>query len=336
MWFKTKGVSLMAKLISAVPVNKKIIFLGDKNQLTSVEAGSVFGDICQTQSSSNLFSQSKLDFLNQFSEFDITKHLIQKPNFLSDHLVELQKSYRFDKNKGIGLISHAALSGHLDKLKIESFVNDNQVQIFTDYQISDFESFFQLYEAYITEKDTLKALKLFSETRLLTPIHEGDFSVTYFNQQIENYLKTKIHLSPQNSFYHNQPIMITQNDYHLKLFNGDIGLIRKDEKGDLQAYFEAEDGTLKQLNPNYINQYRTVFAMTIHKSQGSEFKNVALVLPQYDDSLILSKELLYTGLTRAKENLWIFSKAEILEKTSQIPAQRASGITERILKKENR
>ena len=139
------GVSLMAKLISAVPVNKKIIFLGDKNQLTSVEAGSVFGDICQTQSSSNLFSQSKLDFLNQFSEFDITKHLIQKPNFLSDHLVELQKSYRFDKNKGIGLISHAALSGHLDKLKIESFVNDNQVQIFTDYQTSDFESFFQLF-----------------------------------------------------------------------------------------------------------------------------------------------------------------------------------------------
>ena len=165
---------------------------------------------------------------------------------------------------------------------------------------------------------------------MLSPIHKGEFSVEYFNQKIENYLKNKGFISPQYGFYHNQPIMITQNDYHLKLFNGDIGLIREDEKGILQAFFEAEDGSLRTISPNFINQYKTVFAMTIHKSQGSEFDNVAVVLPQQEDLAILSKELLYTALTRAKSDLRIFATSEVLEKASHKPVQRASGITERL------
>lgn len=325
------GVSLMAKLISAIAPDKQIIFLGDKDQLASVEAGSVFGDICQSQSEINHFGQESLNFLNRFSDYQFSKNdLITKENSLSEHIIELQKSYRFDKNKGIGQISDAVLNGKLDHKEINNFEKDNEVRVFTDYKSKDFEAFYELYQTYISEQDTLNAIKEFSKVRLLSPVHKGEFSVEYFNQKIEAFLKNKGFLFPQFGFYHNQAIMITQNDYHLKLFNGDIGLIREDDKGVLQAYFEAEDGTLRSISPNFINQYKTVFAMTIHKSQGSEFEHVAVVLPQQEDIKILSKELLYTGLTRAKKNLWIFAKASTLEKVSQKPVQRASGITERL------
>lgn len=325
------GISLMAKLMQAIPSNQQIILLGDKDQLASVEAGSVFGDICQAQSISNVFDADTIQFINQFSEVKLENHL-QKQNIpLSSHIVELQKSYRFDKDKGIGQISHLVLEGQLQAKDIAQFKSNDQVRIFTDYRHQDFRAFYELYETYISEKDTLLALKTFSQVRLLSPTHQGEHSVDYFNREIENYLKSKSFLYPKLGFYHNQPIMITQNDYHLNLFNGDVGLIREDINGELQAYFEAEDGSLRTLSPNFINKYKTVFAMTIHKSQGSEFDHVAIVLPEQEDLKILSKELIYTGLTRAKKDLWIFSKASILEKASQRPVQRASGITERIM-----
>jgi len=325
------GVSLMAKLISSIPSGKQIIFLGDKDQLTSVEAGSVFGDICKTQKEINCFSSPQIELLHHFSDLFSEKHIAKETNILSDHIIELQKSYRFDDNKGIGQISQLVLKGKLNKTNILNFKQDEQVKFFSDYLDADFESFFELYHKYILEKDTLKALKLFSDTRLLTPIHQGEYSVDYFNQKIETYLQKKKYLFPKNKFYHNQPIIITQNNYHLQLFNGDIGLIRKDTNGVLKAYFESEDGTLKILSPQYIDQYKTVFAMTIHKSQGSEFSQVALVLPQKNKGSLLSKELLYTGLTRAKKDLWIFSHFSTLEKMSSTAVQKASGITERLI-----
>jgi len=325
------GVSLMAKLILAIPSNKQLILLGDKDQLASVEAGSVFGDICQSQDKINSFSQKYLDILNQFSVVKLTdKNLSTRNNLLSAHIVELQKSYRFDRNKGIGQISYAVLDGTLNRNDIENFRKNEQVRIFEDYRTKDFEAFYELYQQYISETDILYALKMFSNTRILSPIHQGIFSVDYFNREVENYLKQNGFLFPKYGFYHNQPIMVTQNDYHLKLFNGDIGLIREDNNGELQAYFEAENGSLRSISPNFINQYKTVFAMTIHKSQGSEFNNVAVVLPQQEDISILTKELLYTALTRAKQELWIFAKASVLETTSKKPVQRASGITEQI------
>ncbi len=325
------GVSLMSKLISAIPTDKQIILLGDKDQLASVEAGSVFGDICQSQSKMNLFPQNALDILNQFLKSKLSEeNLCQTEYLLSAHMVELQNSYRFARDKGIGKISYAVLDSCLESKNIDAYNNNDQVKIFEDYRAKDFEAFYELYQQYIAEKDPLHALKNFSNIRLLSPIHKGEFSVEYFNQKVEDYLKLKGFLFPKYGFYHNQPIMITQNDYHLKLFNGDIGLVRADENNELQVYFESEDGSLRAINPNFINQYQTVFSMTIHKSQGSEFEHVAVVLPRQEGLSILTKELLYTGLTRAKLDLWIFAKANILEETSKKPVQRASGITERI------
>jgi len=323
------GVSLMSKLLSAIPSDKQIILLGDKNQLASVEAGSIFGDICQSQEQINYFSKERLELINSYSTYKYTQEL-SKSNLLTEHIIELQKSYRFNINEGIGQISYAILNGNLDENKINSFKDNDEVKIYTDYKLKDFENFYEGFYEYISEKDNLLALKLFSNIRILSPIHKGEYSVEYFNQKIELYLKQKGFLLPRFGFYHNQPIIITQNDYHLKLFNGDIGLIREDKDGILQAYFEAEDGSLQNISPNFINNYKTVFAMTIHKSQGSEFNKVAVVLPLQEDLQILSKELLYTGLTRAKVSLSIFAKPSVLIKTCKQAVLRASGIKERI------
>ncbi len=324
------GISLMAKLISSIPSNKQIILLGDKNQLASVEAGSVFGDICQSQKETNFFKKSDLELLNKISNYTYNKSFLSiDKNLLSGHIIELQENYRFDKNKGIGQISNAVLNGSLNTENIKTFTQDNEVHLLSNYQ--NFKKFFIFYHDYILERDTLKALKTFSNIRLLSPIHQGHLSVDYFNHEIESYLKDKKLLSPKIGFYHNQPIMIIQNNYPQRLFNGDIGLIRKDKNGVLQAYFEDENGILKEINTNFINQYKTVFSMTIHKSQGSEFNQVAIVLPSLQkEKTILSKELLYTGLTRARKELWILSDIDTLEKISKTSVQRASEINTRL------
>ncbi len=153
---------------------------------------------------------------------------------------------------------------------------------------------------------------------------------------IENYLRSKGLIDPSANFYENQPIIVTKNDYSLGLFNGDVGIIRKDENDDdtLKAWFESVDekgnASLKAVLPGYIAEFRTVFAMTIHKSQGSEFDHVVIVLPDKEHVPILTKELLYTGVTRAKKFALIIAQDEVIKKSVEKKVSRASGIRGRI------
>jgi len=146
----------------------------------------------------------------------------------------------------------------------------------------------------------------------------------------ETYLKKKGLISPKQGFYHNQPIMVTKNNNALKLYNGDIGIIREDEFGKLQAYFEDIELGVRSVLPGYITNYTTVFAMTIHKSQGSEFNHVVVVLPDDPELTILTRELLYTAVTRAKKKVFILGKDEVVIKASKRKVQRASGVIYRL------
>jgi exodeoxyribonuclease V alpha subunit len=143
--------------------------------------------------------------------------------------------------------------------------------------------------------------------------------------------------NPSNDFYHNQPIIITKNYPDFGLFNGDIGIVRKSVEDDnLKAYFIDGDnqGKLKAISPGFIAESETVFAMTIHKSQGSEFKQVLVVLPKKAKIELLTRELIYTAVTRAKEKATIQGTEDVLLAATERKVQRASGITERILIKE--
>jgi exodeoxyribonuclease V alpha subunit len=325
------GISLMSKLMDAIHPKAQLILLGDKNQLAAVEAGSIFGDICQSSAvKANTFDTKSLDLINMFSDVSMLPKDISN-NGLSSHIIELCKSYRFDDSKGIGQLSQAILNNQITtESEPWNKYEDEQVHFHLNYDSKAFETFYNHYRNYISIEDPQEALRAFNEVRLLSPVHMGQFGVEYFNEAIEKYLIKNGLIKKDGRLYHNQAIIISKNDYQLQLFNGDVGLIRRDQQGQLQAYFEAEDGNLRTINTNFIQDFETVFAMTIHKSQGSEFDHVALVLPNQKDLGILSKELLYTGLTRAKEQLDIFTSKEIFILACQKPVARASGISGRL------
>ena len=328
------GVSLMAQLLSAIPAHKRIILLGDKNQLASVEAGSIFGDICLTQEQQiNNLSSSTHQFMKHF--FD-TKELkiATEVNVLTDRLIELQTSYRFKDEEGIGKISKAIIKGQLHIKDLERTIKspDKESVIWSnDYESPLLTEFIVSYKNYIQEPDILTAIRQLNKVRVLCAVQDGSFGTHYYNQKISQYLKTQNWLNPSPGPYHNQAIMITKNDYHLHLFNGDIGLIRYNENNELWAYFEDENENIKAYKAHHLSHYVSAYAMTIHKSQGSEFDKVVIILPDNKDMAILTRELLYTGVTRAKKSVLLLSPENVILSTVKKAVHRASGISERIL-----
>ncbi len=329
-------VALFAKLLDATGPATRVILLGDKDQLASVEAGSFFGDLCQAQPTVNEFTKERSQLVNSFIDDPASQVPISEPasytaHPLFQHVIELRQSHRFNDEQGIGRFSKAVIKN--DVPVIESFFDlnaDEQVTIDLDYDTRIFNQFINGYEAFINEKDIRVALKKLNNLRVLCAMREGEFGLHALNRRIEERLQQAGLLRRPGEFYENRPIMITSNNYELGLFNGDIGLVRKNEKGVNMAWFEDAEGNLKTVLPGYIAQAETVFAMTIHKSQGSEFNRVLLVLPEKTGINLLTRELLYTGITRAKETLVVQAgKSAILHAASQ-QVKRSSGIIDRL------
>ncbi|MDF4405462.1 ATP-binding domain-containing protein, partial [Vibrio parahaemolyticus] len=133
-----------------------------------------------------------------------------------------------------------------------------------------------------------------------------------------------------NKHYAGRPIMISRNDSPLGLFNGDIGIILPDEEGALRAYFQFPDGSIRGVQPNRLPSHETAYVMTVHKSQGSEFTHTAFVLPQLY-SPVITRELVYTAITRAKKELSLYSNPKILRRAIETPTKRRSGLTRQLV-----
>lgn len=331
-------IALFAKLLQAIPLGTKIILLGDKDQLTSVEAGSLFGDLCKSLSPINEFSSERMAFVNSFIPNPLKQLAAPSPilekNILFQHIVELQQSHRFDNEKGIGKLSHAVI--HNDTEKLSHFFKNEDAQVFLDTENDPqtLQKFIDGYHAYIAEKDILPALKALDQLRVLCAVREGNDGVNNINRLIEKEFILRGWIEPNNIFYENRPIIVTQNNYNVGLFNGDIGLLRTDHQGVMRAWFvdnNAPDGSgIKSVLPGFIEKMDTVFAMTIHKSQGSEFDRVLVILPQDNSHQLLTRELLYTGITRAKKQVTVQASVETILETCSRSVQRASGIMERL------
>lgn len=328
-------VALFAKLLDAIGLNTKLILLGDKDQLASVEAGSLFGDLCKMQPELNMLSAERAEFINSFisdPRRQINNDYILKgsAHLLSEHIVELKYSHRFTSDKGIGKFSKAIIKN--DVTGINEYLENNpdeQVATDTEYKNEIFEQFAEGYTEYIKEPDIKKALQKLNQLRILCAVREGEQGLYNLNTAIENYLRKKKLINKNSEFYENRPIIITRNYYSLGLFNGDVGIIRPGEKGVLKAWFEDSDKELKSILPGYIAEAETVFAMTIHKSQGSEYNKVLVVLPDNLNIPILTRELLYTAVTRAKSKVIVQASKEVILHTAEGVVKRASGIMER-------
>lgn len=325
--------ALLAKLMNATGAGTKLILLGDKDQLASVEAGSLFGDLCKTQSFFQL-SAGRASLVNSFisdPSRQINKEMIAEGNghVLFEHIVELKESHRFSNDKGIGKYSKAIITGDQEQLNAFLKNKDDQVIIDTGYDEKIFEQFIESYASYIREPDINRALEQLNNLRVLCAVREGEKGTYALNRKIEKYLHQKKLIKAGKEFYENRPVIITRNYYDYNLFNGDVGIIRSDENGVLKAWFEDASGETKSVLPGFISEAETVFAMTIHKSQGSEYDQVLIVLPDVADMPLLTAELLYTGVTRAKVKVIVQAAENVILETSKRRVKRASGIIER-------
>jgi exodeoxyribonuclease V alpha subunit len=304
-------LEMMARLLQAVPPTARLILLGDKDQLASVEAGAVMSQLCTG-------------------------------SLLKAQTVTLIHSHRFDAKSGIGQWARAVNADAADNtlaLKAlwkdapdwlatlplqQSIEEDTAEPDVTRMQLTSasdpklavglrygWRNWLALLDAHRPSKTAPAApcsdaqavalLNAFTEFCVLCAVREGPLGVTQLNKQVEHALGLD-----QSAWYAGRPVMVTRNDYALDLMNGDIGLCLPGPDGVLRVAFPAVDGGVRWVMPSRLDSVETVFAMTVHKSQGSEFAHVLLVIPA-QESPVLTRELVYTGLTRAKKRLTLWA-----------------------------
>jgi exodeoxyribonuclease V alpha subunit len=326
-------LALLSKLAAAVPTSSRLILLGDKDQLASVEAGAVLGDICDTGHIHSFSPPFRRD-LKAIAGEEVggSPNGDDEPG-MQDCIVQLKKSYRFGEGSGIGAASQAVNDGDsgraLGILKSTGYKDiqwqelprpDGLYRLMKERIITGFSSYLKT-----TVPD--EVFDLFSRFRILCALREGPFGVYALNLLAEQVLRKEGLIQQEGRWYFGRPVMITRNDYNLKLFNGDVGIILPDSESshEPRAYFPSEEGTIRKFPPLRLPEHETVYAVTVHKSQGSEFNRVLLLLPDADTP-VLTRELIYTGITRAREKVEVWSKEEVFRAAVSRRIERTSGL----------
>jgi exodeoxyribonuclease V alpha subunit len=325
-------MALMAKLVDALPATARFILLGDKDQLAAVEAGSVFGDLCRFEGySEGVFA--RLAPLGEWSEMNVST----SPDSLSDHVVLLSHSYRFGSESGIGRLARLVNAGdHEGCLELmDSGAHADLVwrggrepmspETLKLRMIEGYASYFEAVDAGRSPADVLGHFRRF---RVLTAHRAGPQGAEDSNLAMENWRRQRLGASSQVRWYPGRAVMIRRNDYGIRLFNGDVGICLKVE-GELLVFFDGADGSIRSLAPGRIPEHEAAFAMTVHKSQGSEFDEVLLILPERP-SPVADRPLVYTGITRARERVELWASASSFKAAvNQVPAT-SSGLTHRL------
>ena len=326
-------LALMSKLVQATPSNARLILLGDKDQLASVEAGSVLGDICDTGHIHG-FSQKFSERFKQITgdRIEINSNSSNGPE-IQDCVVQLNRSYRFGIDSGIGTVSQAINKGD-GSLALSLLMSNNYDDIrwktlprpSTLYK-SLKDTVIHGYRSYLEVSDPMEIFRLFERFRLVCVLREGPYGVSALNLLVEQILREENLITIDKRWYRGRPVLITRNDYSLGLYNGDIGIILPDpaSNNDLRAFFLSPDGALRRFLPIRLPVHETAYAMTVHKSQGSEFDETLLLLPDRHTP-ILTRELIYTGITRARKMIEVWGIESIFLEAINQRIERASGL----------
>lgn len=278
---------LMSALFSACKSDAKIILLGDRFQLPSINAGAFFSSLCNSKAQSH-----------------------------SQAIVKLTKNWRFDSQPGLVELAAATRDGDLNIISQEL----NGVEISSNEDAS-LESNIKVLVKNIYNATTAKdALGELNKLRFLCATKQGEHSTEAINRLCETELQ-RMQVNCNTAFYKYRPVMIEKNDYRNELYNGDCGIVWTDENNKLLVYFENG----KIIAPSRLPEHSTAWAITIHKSQGSEFYEVVLIMPDHECA-ILSRELIYTGVTRAKNTVRIISDSHALETALSKPTHRLNSL----------
>ncbi|QDP01395.1 exodeoxyribonuclease V subunit alpha [Thalassotalea sp. PS06] len=316
---------LMTRLFRALPEKCKVVLLGDCQQLPSVETGSVLADLAT--SSVTRYSVENANYIRQLT----SQNIAASESFNCDYLTYLTKSRRFQGSGGIGLLAKAIIDGD-SKQSWQLLTKDTkQLQLASEKFLSKYvQNLTQdYYREIFLQTDLSAAYAKFQGFRILTPSRSGEGGIESLNEMIEQELQSQGFKAYGQTLYRGRPIMITQNHYKLQLFNGDIGMIWPDADGNLKAHFPDGD-QFRSVSIPRLPPFETVFAMTIHKTQGSEFASVAMVIPEKGSTRLLSRELIYTGLTRAKSHFQLFSRKKEFIEGIEKRVSRCSGLGSRI------
>ena len=310
------AMPLMAKLAAALRRESRLILLGDRDQLASVEAGAVLGDICEAGS------------------------MAPEPGpagtGIAGSMVFLERNYRFGTDSGIGLISRLVNTGQggaaLDAMGSGGSVSWQDAPAPDRLEKALKNVVLEGFSAYLGAQDPVEALRCLDDFCILCALRQGPYGVTGINGLVERILASAGRISPRSQWYSGRPIIVTANDYGLRLFNGDIGLILPDREGGgaLRAFFPSPDGGVRKIAPVRLPAHETAFAMTVHKSQGSEFARILLLLPP-QDSPVATRELVYTGITRARQEVMIWGGESAFVDAVSRRVQRKSGLRQALL-----
>lgn len=325
---------MMAKLVRALSPSTRLVLLGDRDQLASVEPGAVLGDICRKESLPR-FSRGFLDKAALVTPVD---GIPGDGDGLADSLVELQKSHRFGADSGIYLVGQAVKRGDseqaMELLLDEKYPDVVWREINTVAQLrqSLHDRFSGAPPGWFGVNDPESALQCLGATQILSAVRHGGFGVVKLNGYIEEVLSEKWGVAPGALSYPGRLVMVVENNYQLELYNGDTGIIMGDPAKDAappHVVFPTGDGDFRQIPLAMLPDHETAYAMTVHKSQGSEFAEVILVLPDRL-SPVLTRELLYTALTRARQRVEVWGRPEIFKKMAGVEISRYGGLRSKL------
>ena len=330
-------LEMMARLLASVPPTARLILLGDKDQLASVEAGAVMSQLCTGEllraQTVTLTHSHRFDAASGIGKWAQAVNADNQKNATSiqalwnaapDWLSTLPNNTSEDSKQDSGLtgplhqVTKLQLqNAHDAKLaQALAFGWRHWLSLLDSHRTNTFEKI-----TACTDSQAIDLLKSFNEFSVLCAVREGPFGVTQLNAHIEKALGFTA-----SAWYVGRPVMVTRNDYALELMNGDVGICLPGADGVLRVAFPSLGGNVRWIVPARLDSVETVFAMTVHKSQGSEFHHVLLVVPAHD-SPVLTRELVYTGLTRAKENLTLWApRPEVLLQACNRRVLRSGGL----------
>ena len=323
-------LALMVKLMEALPENCRLILLGDREQLASVEAGAVLSAICAQPGG---FSPPLLECLRELTG-NTPEPLSESKGGLSESVVVLTKNYRFTEASGLGQLAGLVNAGD-GAASLECLQSGKQGvawQSTPDHRALDHHletSFLAGLGDWIASPDATMALKGLARRVLLTPYRHGPWGSIALNSRIRDLLFRHGLIPARGEWYPGRPIMVTRNDLSVGLFNGDVGVCVPDEGGNpSQVAFETASG-VRTVPVTRLPQHETVYVMTVHKSQGSEFDQVIL-LTGTQESPLLTRELIYTAVTRARSGVAVWGSQDVFRRAVERPVQRASRLADHL------
>lgn len=327
-------VVMMDKFLQAVdPAKTRLIFLGDKDQLPSVEAGAVFAEMIPDQTTEftdrvvllqNVYRSGAnlLQFAKQINQGKCPEY---EPVLFNSALQLKEDQWAFVQSTSLNQWKyhlHSWVQGHY----ISPMQGDN-----ISYKELIVESGKMEFDELLTSTTGQDILgRIFhgiGRGRILTILRNGIYGCTWINSIINQYLGFELEPASWTgeNVFTGAVIIITRNDYSKELFNGDVGVIIKDKRGDYRAFFQRFDSFIS-FSVDQLPSWEYAFAMTVHKSQGSEFDDVMVVLPDNDKHRLLTREIIYTGITRAKKRLILYGSDSALKTALERKIERQSGL----------